>query len=281
MKINVLEILEANSYLIKSGILSNHIDYYLNKNLLPKELCKNSLTISKKDVFEYMPNSKELIGYERGKEKLTVEDYKSKPQYYSDEHNDEYVLRAIANKKELEGFVPIYKDIELQPVEFEIYGNIADTGSEFIYCEITSQYSSNPILYSLNVNLITIDEYNILKNKHSDNATFEKLDRKYLRFAKINNKYSFGDHYPFQEISNQKSFTSLQKAKDEESKIREAVRCSALKNIFPKNLSDEKKIMIIAQLKVAKKLKNKKSMDEMINILIDDLQDYKKNVYVD
>lgn len=277
MNINVLEITEKNAYLIKPGLLQSQIEYYLNDELISNELKKNSLTISKDDKFQFMPNANELLGYERGKEFLTVEEYRAKPQYYSDEHSDEDVLRAIANKKELEGFIPKYKEKQLTDINLEIYGYISDTNSNFIMCGATNSYNSKPVIYSLNVNKITIDEYNILKDKYSDHAKFDKLDRTYLRFTKINNSYTFSDCYPFTEIGDEKIFTDLLQAKDEESKIRESVKNAVLKEVFPTNISDEKKLMIASQLKLIVKLKNKKEITEMLNLLIEDLEDYSKN----
>lgn len=276
MKIKVLEILGKDSYLIKDSELSSNIDFYVNREIIPLEIKRRGLKINKKDVLEYLPTTKELLGYERDKEFLTVDEYKSKPQTYYEGSSEESVLRAIANRKELEGFEPKYKDIDFEKVEIEIYGNVKETNSDFILCGITGRWDKEPVVYTLNVNAVTVDEYKKLKDEHYTHATFEDLDRTYLRFAKINNSYSFDDIYPFCEIRNEKIFNSLELATAEESKVRDMVRKRALKSIFPKSLNDSKKIVILSQLKAIKKAKTKPVMDEMLQILINDLQDYQK-----
>lgn len=278
MKIKAVKILDKKAYLIKPGELDSNIDFYVNREIIPAELKRLGMTIKESDVVEFLPRTKTLLGYEKGKVFLSVEEYKSKPQNYYQDSSEEEVLRAIANRKELKGFEPKYKEIEFEPVEIEIYGNVQDTKSYFINCGITGKWDKEPIVYTLDVNKITIDEYKKVRAEFSNHAKFEDLDRNYLRFVKINNNYCFGDRYPFTEIRNEKIFTSLNDASNEELKIRIDVRNTALKQIFPNDVNENKKIMILSHLRAIKKAKTKSVMDEMIQILINDLQDYQKGL---
>ncbi len=278
MNIKAIEIIGKNAFLIKPSELDNNIDFYINRKIIPNELKRNGITIKNNDVIEFLPRTKELVGYEKGSEFLTVDEYKSKPQNYYEGSSEESALRAIANRKELEGFEPKYKEIDFESVEIEIYGNVKETNSDFILCGITGRWDKEPIIYTLNVNAVTIDEYKKLKTEHFTHAYFEDLDRTYLRYAKINGNYSFSDIYPFCEIRNEKTFNSLELAAEEENKVRELVRKFALKSIFPKSLNDSKKIVILSHLKAIKKAKTKPVMDEMLQILINDLQDYQKGI---
>lgn len=278
MKIKVAKVVGKKSFLIKGSEIDSNTDLYINKEVVPNELKRLGMTIKESDVVEFLPRTKTLLGYEKGSVFLSIEDYKSKPQSYDRDSGEEQVLRAIANRKELEGFEPKYKEIEFEPVELEIYGNVQETNSDFILCAVTGRWDKEPILYTLDVNRITIDEYKKIRTEHSNHAKFEDLDRNYLRFAKINDSYCFGDRYPFCEIRNEKIFTSLEEATNEESKIRADVKKTALQKIFPNNIDGNKKIIILSHLKAIKKAKTKLVMDEMLQILITDLQDYQKGI---
>lgn len=280
MKLKVVEIIGKNQLFVKAQEVDANTALYVNKHIVNNELKKVGFTIKKNDIVEYLPSTKTLLGYEKGESFISVEEYKSKPQNYYEDSSEETVLRAIANRKELEGFEPKYKDAEIEKVYLEIYGNIEKTNSNFILCAITGRWSKEPTIYTLNVNNITVDEYKKLRTEYSSHAKFEDLDRSYLRFAKINDNYTFSDRYPFAEIKNEKVFVSLKEAADEEIKIREDVRKMALQKIFPKNVDDNKKIMILSNLKSIKKAKTKSVMDEMIQILITDLQDYQKGIEI-
>lgn len=278
MKIKVIEVVGKDSFIVKAGELDQNTDFYINEELVHSELKRQGFKIKKSDVVKFLPKNKTLLGYEKGKKFLTIEEYKSKPQYYDGDSSEENVLRAIANRKELEGFEPKYKEIEFELVELEVYGSIIDTNSNFVNCGITGRWDKEPIVYTLDVNKITVDEYKKIRTEFSNHAKFEDLDRSYLRFAKINNSYCFGDRYPFTEIRNEKVFISLEKATEEEFNIRSDVRKTALRQIFPNNVNENKKIMIISHLKAIKKAKTKSTMDEMLQILISDLQDYQKGL---
>lgn len=278
MTIKVLKIIGKNAFLIKPNELNIYTSYYINGNLIHSELKNSVMTFQESDVITFLPSTKTLLGYKKGKKEMTIEEYNSKPKYYDEDSRDEDVLRAIANKKELEGFEPQYKEIEFEPVELEVYGNIEDTKSDFIFCSLTSTYDKNPVVYTINVNKITLDEFEKLKQEYSGHAKFENTERNYLRYAKINDNYAFADCYPFTEIRNEKIFTSLKEAKDEETKIRRQVKDLVIRKVFPKSIDQNKKIMILSNLKAIKKAKTKLVMDEMIQILISDLQDYQKKV---
>lgn len=278
MKIKVIEIIGKESFLIKSSELSANTDFYINREIIPNELKSQGITIKNNDVIEYLPKNKELIGYEKGIEFLTIDEYNSKPQNYSSESSEEKVLRAIANRKELEGFEPKYKEIDFENVEIEIYGNVQDTNSNFIHCGITGRWSTTPVVYTVNQNAIAVDEYKKLRSKYSSHATFEDLERNYIRFAKINGNYAFSDHSWLDEIRNEKIFISLEEATKHEKELRELVKKLALKKVFPEKINDNKKIILLSHLKAIKKAKTKSVMDEMLQILITDIQDYQKGI---
>ena len=232
MKIKVVKIIGKKAFLIKKGELNSNTELYINGKLIPNELKKIGLTFNESDIIEFLPSQKTLLGYEKGNIFMSVEEYNSKPRYYDEDTSDEDVLIRIANKKELEGFIPKYKDKELEKAEIEVYGTIEETNSNFIFCSVTSQWDKSPVIYNLNVNEVTLDEFNNLKNKYNSHATFENSESNYLRFAKINNNYAFNDCYPFTESRNEKIFLSLDEATKEEYKIRESVRKLALIKIY-------------------------------------------------
>ena len=68
-------------------------------------------------------------------------------------------------------------------------------------------------------------------------------------------------------------FDNLDDAKKEEDSIRSKVREHVIKCIG--NLSDEKKMSIISYLKNTKRAKTKEIMINMIDILINDLSEFK------
>jgi hypothetical protein len=278
MKIKVVEIIGKESFLIKSSELGINTDFYINREIIPNELKSQGITIKKNDVVEYLPKTKELIGYEKGEVFLSVSDYNLKPQYYNSDSSEETVLRAIANRKELEGFEPKYKEIDFESVEIEIYGNVQDTKSNFIHCGITGRWSSSPVVYTVNQNDIAVAEYKKLRSVYSSHATFEDLERNYIRFAKINGDFAFSNHSWLAEIKNEKMFLSLEDAIKHEKEIRDLVQKLTLKKVFTEKINDIKKIMLLSHLKAIKKAKTKSVMDEMLQILITDIQDYQKGV---
>jgi len=273
-EIKVIEIVEKDAFLIKRGRLSNYTKYLLNGNIIDSELTHQDIIIKKSDVFQTLKNSKEIIHYSRGEEIITVEYYESKPQNYSSESSEQETLRAIANRKELKDFEPVYKDPEPKDVKIIIVGYMVYSESNFIDSYVTGMYSSNEVLFTVNGREIAIDEYNKLSEKYSEYARFGKQNRNYLRFTQINNNYAFSDTKPFGDSDYRKSFISLEEAKKEEESIRKAVKYAVEKAVFHKDISKEKQLMILDNLKSIKKLKTLKSKNEMIDVLINDISDY-------
>lgn len=278
MKIKVVEIVGQDAYLIKDRQLNDYIDIYIDGNKIDSNLKSQNIVVRKNSKIEYMPTSKTVIEYSNGFKTMTIEEFKNKPTHYSEGSKEEEVLRAIANRKELKDFYPVYKEETLELVEVEVYGNIQKTGSDFISCVVTGTWDSQPTVYMLNTNAATVDEYKKIVNKYSSQAVFDKLDKTYLRFAKINGSYAFNDYYPFAECSKDKVYTSLEEAIAEEDKIRSMVRDRSMSYIFRDKLSDSKTFSIISYLKSVKKAKTKEVMDEMLSIIIDDLVNYKKEI---
>lgn len=278
MKIKVLEIIEKEAFLIKAFELSDYHDFYINKNLIDNNAKKREIVLKKTDTLEILPRQKEIIGYKKDDSFLSVEEYKSKPTYFDSESSEEETLRAIANRKEVEGFEPVYKEIDFERVEIEIYGFIEDTNSKFIHCGITNRFNSNnPNVYILNENKIAVDEYNLLKDKYSSHGKFDKLDRNYIEFAKINGNYAFS-RSEFSEKRVDKLFANLETAIQFEKELRERIQKIVKSKLFPEKIQDDKRFLIISHLKSIKKAKSKLVMDEMLQILIEDLQDYKIEV---
>lgn len=278
MKIKVLEIIEKEAFLIKAFELSDYHDFYINKNLIDNKAKKHEIILKKTDSIEILPRQKEIIGYKKEDSFITVEEYKSKPTYFDSDSSEEETLRAIANRKEIDGFEPVFKEIDFEKVEVEVYGFIEDTKSKFIHCGITDRFNSkNPNVYILNENKIAVDEYNILKDKYSSHGKFSNLDRNYIEFAKINGHYAFS-RSDFSEKRADKLFSKLETAIQYEKELRERIRKIVKARLFPEKIQDDKRLLIMSHLKAIKKAKSKNVMDEMLQILIEDLQDYKKEV---
>lgn len=278
MKIKALEIIGKEAFLIKAFELSDYHDFYINKNVIDNKAKKNEIILKKTDSIEILPRQKEVIGYKKDDSFLSLEEYKSKPTYFDSDSSEEETLRAIANRKEIEGFEPIYKEIDFETVEIEIYGFIEDTNSKFIHCGITDRFNSkNPNVYILNENKIAVDEYNILKDRYSSHGKFSNLDRNYIEFAQINGSYAFTKS-EFSEKRVDKLFAKLESAIQFEKELRERIRKIVKSRLFPEKIQDDKRLLIMSHLKAIKKAKSKTVMDEMLQILIEDLQDYKKQV---
>lgn len=274
MKLKVIDIVGSNSYYFRLPKWDRlrHTLYVNNKKVDPVVL-EIGFTFSMHDEVGYMPSSKTLKHYERNGEVLSIEQYNSMPTYYDSSTPDDEVLVCINNKKKLEGYKPVYEEPSIQPCEIEIIGSIQRTGSNFIRSSISN--NSSECVYLLDVNEVTLDEYDKLRHKYSHVATFETSDRSYLRFTRVNNKFAFGDRYPFTERNNPLIFENLDDAKKEEESIREEVRQS-VRNCIGK-LSDEKRLSVIAYLKNIKRAKSKGAMADMIDILIEDLTEFKSD----
>lgn len=274
MKLKVIDVVGSNSYYFRLSKWDGlrHTLYVNNKEVDPVVL-EIGFTFSMHDEVGYMPSSKILKHYEKNGEVLSIEQYKSMPTYYDSDTPDDEVLVCINNKKKLEGYKPVYEEPSIQPCEIEIIGSIQRTGSDFIRPSISN--NSSGCVYLLDVNEVTLDEYDKLRHKYSHIATFEFSDRHYLRFTKVNNKFAFEDRYPFTERNNPLIFENLDDAKKEEESIREKVRQS-VRNCIGK-LSDEKRLSIISYLKNTKRAKSKAAMADMIDILIEDLTEFKSD----
>lgn len=274
MKLKVIDIVGSNSYYFRLPKWDRlrHSLYINNKEVDPVVL-EIGFTFSKDDSVGYMPSSKILKHYERNGEVLSIEQYNSMPTYYDSDTPDDEVLVCINNKKKLEGYKPVYEEPSIQPCEIEVIGSTQRTGSDFIRPSISN--NSSECVYLLDVNEVTLDEYDKLRHKYSHTATFKVPDRHYLRFVQVNKKFPFDDRYPFTERNNPLIFENLDDAKKEEESIREKVRQS-VRNCIGK-LSDEKRVSIISYLKNTKRAKSKKAMADMIDILIEDLTEFKSD----
>ena len=272
MKLKVIDIVNKNAYYFRLPKWDNLYEgLYINGEKKDQTSLEIGFTFSKDDRVGYMPNIREILHYEKNGKRMSKDEYNSMPTYYDSDTPDEDVLVCIANRKKLEGYKPVYKELTIQPYELEVIGSIESTGSDFILPSVSSQ-TSKPI-YSIDANNISLDEYNKLSREYSSIAVFEKPDRGYLRFVEVNKKYAFNDSYPFNELRNLLMFDSLGDAKKEEDSIRSKVREHVIKSIG--NLSDEKKMSIIYYLKNTKRAKTKEIMINMIDILINDLSEFK------
>jgi len=278
MEIKVLEIRDKNAFLIKKESLEHYLDYAINGEVVSLELKKSDLVIGFDDELTSLSKSKKITDYRRGDEIMSIEEFREKPQYYDEDSSDEHTLRAIANKKELSGFEPHYEEPTPEKVDLKVVGFIDDTCSEFISCSVTNKYSQEVVLYTLHGNRVSMDEYNILKEEYKDHATFNKPDRNYLRFAKINNSYAFYDAYPFGDSQYIEVFSNLSDAAKEEQNIRDIVKRQIRQKVFKENLTVTKNIQISYQLKLIKQMRDKNAMKEAIGFLINDIEEYIGNI---
>lgn len=279
MKLKVIDVINSDSYyfkLPKWDSLYNGL--YINGEKINDISLEIGFTFNKDDSVEYMPKNKEILHYEKNGEILSKDEYSNMPTYYDSDTAEEDVLTRISNRKKLEGYKPVYKELILQPYEIEVVGSIESTGSDFILPSVSNQSVSNQTakpIYLIDANNISLDEYNKLSREYSSIAVFEKPDSGYLRFVKVNKKYAFSDCYPFNERPNPVIFDKLDDARKEEGSIRLKVRERVIKCIG--NLSDEKRVSIISYLKNTKRAKTRRAMIDMIDILIDDLSEFKDN----
>lgn len=275
MKLKALDIKGTSSYLIKNGTIDNYINILLNGKSIDNLMKRSDMVISSLDKLTYDSGNKSLLKYRRDDEIMTIEDYKSKPQSYCSETPEEDVLRAIANKKELVGFEPVYSESSVGDVELEIIGYIEDTKSEFISCAVTNKYSTNATIYTVRGVATACDEYKRLAEEYSNHANFHfEKDRNYLRFTKINNKYAFNDGYPFSEYCYVKNFTNLAQAQAEEADVRHMVKAIVVKNVFGEEPTECKTAQIISSLQLIKLIDTKAGIVDVIDALILDLTNY-------
>lgn len=276
-KIDVLEIKGKNSYIL----IKKYNDFdciHINRKSV-KELPHGSIVqFSKKDTVEYLQKSDVLVEYRNGNKVMSIETYQSKPTYYGDNTSDSEVLRRIANKKELEGYLPIYKKPDFQPVELNILGYFEDTKSDFIESSITTD-SKPSVIFIISGRIVALNEWKRLKEEYEPHFKFDKdKNTSYLRFAQVNDKYVFSDYEPFGDSDYRKIFKTLEEAQEYEAKTRRAVRNCVYRIIKledkDKILNEFKAAQIVSRLQFIKKL-SKNSMIESIDILIKDLEDFK------
>lgn len=245
--------------------------YLVNGN---KMVVTGDRVISIDDKLEYLPRNPEILEYRKGNQVMSVEEYNKLKSWYDEDSSDEDVLRAIANKKQKEGFYAVHKPHDPELVEFEIVGYTQDTGSEFISSVIsTERWEKHPTLFTVFGQSVVMDEYKKLAEKYSGHAKFDKPDRPYLRFTKINGSYVFGDNRPFNDYHQRRSFTDLEGAKEYELNLRREVQSVVLSAIYPKEMTSFKRDQLISNLNMAKGL-SKRAMIESIDSIIKDLQDY-------
>ena len=272
MELDVIKYKNKEGYMVLKDSVNNYCTYFLND--VETKLISN-LIIPEDAVIKVRREGKILKEYRRGNEVLTKEEYQAKPQSYDSCSSEEHTLRAIANRKELEGFQPFYELNPIEDVNIKIVGYVEYTGSNFISSKITSCWRTPSIDYVLYVNLVTMDEYNILKEEYKDQGKFETPDRRYLRFVKVNNKYAFSDGYPFGDCDYIRKYNTVEEAQAEEERVRNMVRTAVINSIFPQNtISLVKAEEILSQLKLINKLKTKLEINNALNLVIKDLDNY-------
>ena len=271
-QLNVIKYNNREGYMVLKDSVKSYYTYFLNGK---ETKLINNLVIPEDAVIKIRKDGKILKDYRRGNQILSKEEYQSKPQTYDSYSSEEHTLRALANRKELEGFEPFYELNPTEDVEINIVGYVEYTGSNFISSKITSCWRTPSIDYVLYVNLVTMDEYNILKEEYKDQGKFETPDRRYLRFVKVNNKYAFSDGYPFGDYDYIRKYNTIEEAQAEEEKVRHMVRTAVTNSIFPKNtISLVKAEEILSQLKLINKLKTKLEINNALNLVIKDLDNY-------
>jgi hypothetical protein len=270
--IDVSEIVETGCFLIKRSNVSAYM--YLNGKRVDSN---NDLYIGPDDSLKEKLNSKTILHYKRGDITISVNEFNSKPQRRYDDDSDEEVLRKMANKKELEGFEPVYDEKEFEDVLFNITKYVIDTGSKFISCTPRDTYQKESFVYTVHVRKAAMDEYLILAEKYATIASFEKPDREYLRFTKINNGFAFYEGKPFSDYGYDCCFVSLDGAKAEEEAAREAVRRVVKRCVFKKEGTQFYLNSIVSKIKVAKSVATKKCCNEILSDIIKDIKDYCNN----
>lgn len=278
--IKLLQIKETGDWYLRPGDINYYIgrECFIDGKKLVDNENRHGLVVSKNSKIQYETSKHEISHYENNGVIMSKEEFQSKPTNYNEESTDEETLRAIANRKELQGFKAVYVESKILDYNIEILGYIENTKSDFISCTIKDQYSKTPVIYTVQKNRITIDEYNVLSEKYKDQARFGKKDRGYLRFCQIDGTYVFGDTYPFTEGEYNCIFLNLEDAQRKEEEIRILVRKAIEKHIFRKGLNDLKKTNIISYLTKVKKAKTRELANSMLDLLIDDLNEYKNNI---
>jgi len=275
MKIDVIEIVKTDSIFIIEQTLLDYQKCFLNGEEISTQIKRKGLIINKDDKLQFLPSNKTLTHYKRGDEFLSIKEFNSKPQSYNDKSTDEQVLHAIANKKELEGFEAVYEDSKLEDIELNIVGFLDDTGSEFIKGVIQSRYSSDKVLYTVYGKEIAMDEYKANELKYKNIARFYLEEGKTnINYAKINGNYCFNNVYYCGDQNYISHHTTLEEAKEQENKIRSVVRVWIKRAIDGYPVSHYNISNTLVTLKNIKKMKTKKTMDELIDVAISNIEEY-------
>ncbi len=286
MEIEVLSIVgDNNGYFAYGWNFNSYGKYHINGSEITQTIKNNGVYFTDNDVLTFTPNQQTLSHYQRNDQTMSIQEFKAKPQTYDCDSSEEYTLRAIANKKELAGFNPVYEAIKPELLTYKIIGVIGETDNRFITCSISTDYlwrEDKGGIFVVNAKNIAMDEYLKLSEAYKDHAKFEipTGEISYLEFLKINYKYAFEGCYPFNNRLKDKVFTKIDLAINEEILIRETVKKYINRAVFKKELTDEKKIQIIDRLSIIKKLKTKKECDKLLDIIIEDLTDYKSKILI-
>ena len=116
MKLKVIDVVNSNAYYYRQPKWDRlYKGLYINGERVDDALLEIGLTFSKDDSVGYMPNCEELLHYEKDGKILSVDDYDAMPTYYDSDTPDEDVLVRISNRKKLEGYRPVYKELTIQP----------------------------------------------------------------------------------------------------------------------------------------------------------------------
>ena len=281
MKIKVLEVNDSKGRMVVKGTLNDHCNfmYYVDGEFVDEKMSRGSnIIIGCSEKLQCKSKSKSLTGYTDGSTTISREEYQSKPQSYYDDSVEADVLRAIANRRELKDYKPVYKEPEMEDVEVEVVGYINDTGSDFIVCSVgTKGYPKKGFAeYMVRGGSVAMDEYKKLSDKYSKHGSFEAPDRVYLRFVRVNGEYVFGDQWPFSDRDHLSSHLSLDDAKNEEKKIRDAVAHVVKNAIFREALSPIKAHDILTTLIEVREAGTKKAMVQVLDGLIKNLKEYIK-----
>ena len=269
-----------DSYLVSIYDLNlNYKKYFVNGLRVENMTNINKLvTLSVDDKVEFINDRREVDHYQHSDGAImSIDDYKSKNTYYDEDSDEDEVLMAIANRKALQGYEAVYKEPVKEAVEFEVIGTVENTQSDFIDCSFRLAHTASAPIYTVYGGRIAMDEYLLLSNEYKEHAKFEKPDRSYLRFTKINNNFVFGDTKPFGDNPYVSVFKSLPDAQAEEQSIREVVRATVKRKVFPEELTDFKASDVISKLVLIKKNTSEPETYNLLNTLISDIEQYREN----
>jgi hypothetical protein len=237
------------------------------------------ITVHENDVIEYRPTYEVTTHYVRGDETMSVDEYRKHPTGHDEDTSDEDILRAIANKKMLDGFEPVKEASPPERYTLNVVGVVCDTGSKFIKATTRLELYANTkdiSYFTLYPNAIALDEYKKLAEKYSNQAhfTMPENNRGYLRFCQVNGSY-LPDNYPFAEHSRNLSYSSVQEAQDEEESIRAKVNKTINSYVFNEELTKYKAIQVANDLRrLTDPELSHESMIELSKVMYREMMDY-------